>query len=211
MGKKMAEHLRILILDDHTTFAQSLGQLVQQQQIAQAEVVASVPAALAFLAHTTPDLVLVDITLKQRFEGLDFIKQLHEKWPQLKAACLTMHHNPLVCAHAYGAGAWGYFTKTAPLAETFEGIKTLLQATEPLQIPDLKAFLPHFTPREQEILTHLATGASNKELARSLCMAEETAKVHMKTLLRKLNLKNRTQVAIFAYENGFWPKEKIVN
>jgi len=202
----MGEHLRILILDDHTTFAESLGQLMQHHRIAQADVAASVPAALAFLAHTTPDLILVDITLKQRFEGLGFIKQLHKKWPLLKTACLTMHHNPHMCAHAYAVGAWGYFTKTAPLAETFEGIKQLLQAPAPLQAPDLKAALPHFTPREQEILAHLAIGASNKELARTLSMAEETAKVHMKTLLRKLGLKNRTQVAIFAYENGFWPQ-----
>lgn len=202
----MAHQPSILIVDDHETFAQSLAAQIGQQGLAQAYVAVSVPAALAFLGRTTPDLVLVDITLQERLEGLAFIRQLRQQWPAVKAVCLTMHQSSLFCEQAYDAGAWGYLCKTAPLAETFSGIRSALAAENPLPAPMLQNNQKyHFTPREKEILAHLATGASNKELAKTLDMAEETAKVHMKTLLRKLGAQNRTQVAIFAYENGFWP------
>ena len=195
----------IMILDDHAAFGQSFGQLLQHENFAKYEAVSSVPAALALLARTKPSLAIIDITLKQRFEGLDFLMQMTREWPHIKTMCLTKHANKMVCEQAFAAGTWGYFTKTAPVQETLEGIRHVLGAAKPLPQPSFKGQKPHFTPREQEILALLATGASNKELARSLSMAEETAKVHMKTLLRKLGVSNRTQVAIYAYENGFWP------
>lgn len=194
-----------LIIDDHATFGESFASLLKQQGIAMAEPVTSIPAALAYLAKQLPQILIIDITLQHRYEGLEFLSQIKSKWPKVKVICLTKHNNQLVCTQAYEAGAWAYFTKTAPLQETLSGISAVLSAESPLLAPSFKGHKYHFTPREREILAQLATGASNKELARALDMAEETAKVHMKTLLRKLGVRNRTQVAIFAYENGFWP------
>ena len=198
---------KILIVDDHAAFGESFAAVLSERQIGQAKAVTSVPAALAYLAKETPHIAIIDISLSHKYEGLEFIRQLKSKWPQVKPICLTRHNNNLVCEQAYDAGVWAYFTKTAPLEETLEGIQQVQQATAPSTQPKLKATKYHFTPRECEILAYLATGASNKEIARSLEMAEETAKVHMKALLRKLDFKNRTQVAIFAYENGYWPDD----
>ena len=194
---------KVLIVDDHATFGQSLGELLSQHQIAEAFVVTSVPAALAFLGQQMPDVLLLDITLHTRFEGLDFLSKLTKKWPSLKVACLTMHNSQVICEKAYSLGAWAFFTKIMPLSATLEGIQALLNSDELLPEPKFKEAPQRFTPREKQILAHLAKGASNKEIAKKLSMAEETAKVHMKALLRKLDVQNRTQVAIYAYENGF--------
>ena len=197
----------VLIVDDHATFGESFATLLTQEGLASVEAVTSIPAALAYLAHQKPDLMVIDITLQHRYEGLEFLGQVTSKWPTVKPVCLTKHNNELVCNQAYKAGAWGYFSKTAPISETLAGLRQVLREGTPLPKPSFKGHKHHFTPRECEILAQLATGASNKELAQALDMAEETAKVHMKTLLRKLGVRNRTQVAIFAYENGFWPSQ----
>lgn len=201
----MGSRSTVLIVDDHATFGESFKSLLIQKEGMLAEAVTSIPAALAYLTQHEPHLLVMDITLQQRYEGLEFLAMVQTKWPKVKTVCLTKHNNALVCQQAYEAGASGYFTKTMPIEQTLLGMRQVLSAAEPLPQPSFKGHKHHFTPREREILAHLATGASNKELALALDMAEETAKVHMKTLLRKLGVNNRTQVAIFAYENGFWP------
>jgi two-component system nitrate/nitrite response regulator NarL len=219
--------IRLLLVDDHTLFRRGLKALLAQDgRFEVAGEAADAGEAQRRAAELQPDVILLDIHLPG-VTGIDAIAALAQAAPAARVLMLTVSEDAQDLAAALRAGARGYLLKTADgdqlasaivrsvqgestispemsgkLADAFRaqgaaGAAEKGSAGEPA--PDAIAAL---SPREREILALIARGASNKEIARTLDIAETTVKIHVQHILRKLNLSSRVQAAVLATERG---------
>ena len=218
MSEPTAMRIRILVVDDHTLFRRGLTALLQTQ--AHFQVVgeaADAGQAQRRAAELQPDVILLDHHLPGVL-GTDALQGLREAAPQARVLMLTVSEDAQTLADALRRGASGYLLKTVDsdvLASAIEaavrGQSTispemtgkLVSAYQALQ-GDGAAPVPEpdpaqsLSPRERQILAEIARGASNKEIARTLGIAETTVKIHVQHILRKLKLASRVQAAVFA-------------
>ena len=207
--------LRLLLVDDHTLFRRGLKALLQAEP--GFEVVGEAGdagEAQRRAAELQPDIVLLDHHLPG-VHGVDAIAGLREAAPQARVLMLTVSEDAETLGLALQRGAAGYLLKTVDSDVLIEAIRRahrgestlspemtgkLAAAFQTLQpaTPAPADPLAGLSPREQEILAHIARGASNKEIARALDIAETTVKIHVQHILRKLNLSSRVQAAVFA-------------
>lgn len=218
----MSPPIRILVVDDHTLFRRGLTALLTAQP--RFDVVGEAGdagEAHRRAAELQPDVILLDHHLPG-VEGVDAIQGLREVAPRARILMLTVSEDGATLARALQRGASGYLLKTVDsdvLASAIEramlGESTispemtgkLVSAFQALQaVPEAGADAAAppadpanlLSPREQQILAEIALGASNKEIARTLGIAETTVKIHVQHILRKLNLSSRVQAAVYA-------------
>jgi len=212
--------IRLLVVDDHTLFRRGLIALLSLHE--RLEVVGEAGdagEAQRRAAELQPDVVLLDNHLPG-VRGVDALPGLKEAAPQARVVMLTVSEDEADLAAALRQGAHGYLLKTmdsdallaalercvagesvispdmtAKLVSAFQSSNAAVAATAPVTDP-----LDSLSPRERETLRELSRGASNKEIARSLDIAETTVKIHVQHILRKLNLSSRVQAAVFASE-----------
>lgn len=213
--------IRILVVDDHTLFRRGLTALLQRDP--QFEIVGD--AGDAGLAQRRaqelqPDLILLDNHLPG-VNGVDALPALREAAPGARIVMLTVSEDERDLSAALRAGACGYLLKTiegdalsAALRRVMQGHSVVAeQLTGKLvaalrQGPAAAAAVPDadplaaLSPREREILVAIGRGASNKEVARDLAIAESTVKIHVQHLLRKLGVASRVQLAVIASSQG---------
>lgn len=216
--------LRLLVVDDHTLFRRGLIALLQAD--ARFSVVAEAGdagEAQRLAAQHRPDVVLLDNHLPG-VKGVDAIAGLREVAPQTRVLMLTVSEDEADLAQALRGGAAGYLLKTADievlaqailraqagqatispemtakLVSAFQALPSGVPAAEPPPQPPAPADpIDTLSPREREILECIAQGASNKEIARTLAIAEPTVKIHVQHILRKLGLSSRVQAAVYA-------------
>jgi two-component system, NarL family, nitrate/nitrite response regulator NarL len=214
--------VRLLVVDDHTLFRRGITALLQADP--RFEVVAEAcdaSEALRRAADAQPDVILLDNHLPG-VKGVDALNGLKEVAPTTHILMLTVSEDAQDLAQALRGGACGYLLKTADsdaLADAIlraqaghatispEMTPKLAAAFAPPPVPatGLPASAPApasaletLSPREREILQCIAQGASNKEIARDLGIAEPTVKIHVQHILRKLNLNSRVQAAVYA-------------
>ena len=214
--------VNILVVDDHTLFRRGLTALLSTQ--AMFKVVGEAGdagEAQRRAAELQPDVILLDNHLPG-VNGVDALKGLREAAPKARVLMLTVSEDAQTLTTALQRGASGYLLKTVDsdvLAEAIhramQGQSTispemtgkLVTAYQALQGPGSaeapvlavsKDPVQLLSPRERQILTEIARGASNKEIARTLDIAEATVKIHVQHILRKLNLSSRVQAAVFA-------------
>jgi two-component system nitrate/nitrite response regulator NarL len=217
---RSAGAIRVLVVDDHTLFRRGLIALLRAD--ARFEVVAEAAdagEAQRHAAQTQPDIVLLDIHLPG-VKGVDALPGLREVAPQVRVLMLTVSEDEHDLAAALRGGAQGYLLKTVDsdvLASAIvramagesvvspEMTSKLVSAFQAMNsepaaaAADKAGVLPSpLSPREEEILAHIARGASNKEIARALDIAETTVKIHVQHILRKLGLSSRVQAAVYA-------------
>ncbi len=212
--------LRILVVDDHTLFRRGLTALLQAQpQFSVVGEAGDAGQALRRAAELQPDIILLDNHLPG-VNGVDALQGLREAAPQARVLMLTVSEDAETLALALQRGASGYLLKTVDSDGLAEAIwcahrgqasvspemtgklVTAFRALHggpgaPLPQPDPDP-IHSLSPREREILSHIARGASNKEIARALLIAETTVKIHVQHILRKLNLGSRVQAAVYA-------------
>jgi len=213
----MTGTIRILLIDDHTLFRSGLKALLLRQE--DFSVIGEAADGLegvkqAELLH--PDVVLLDLDMPV-MNGRDALAQLLSSQPQLAVLILTVSEDGEDLTECMRAGARGYLLKNidadfllASIRRAVDGDSVLSPEMTAKLVARLRAPLPStehseadsLTPRERETLVWLARGASNKEVARGLDLAESTIKVHVQNILRKLNLHSRVQAAVYAVENG---------
>ena len=211
--------IRVLVVDDHTLFRRGLIALLAGD--ARFQVVAEAgDANEAHLraAETLPDVVLLDKHMPG-VNGVDALAGFKEVAPQAKILMLTVSEDQQDLADALRGGACGYLLKTVDsemLASAIERSMAGESVISPemtsklvsafLAAPGIAASPPpdvdtdpiqSLSPRECEILALIAKGASNKEVARDLGIAEATVKIHVQHILRKLNLTSRLQAAVY--------------
>lgn len=202
--------MKIIIIDDDPLVTMSLKTIVQAQHI---EVLATgnsgQEAFKLYQAHH-PDIVLMDIRMAHG-NGLEASQQILQIDPQAKILFLTTFLDDEYIVKAMHLGVKGYILK-----QNFESIVSALEAvyngqhvfnTEIMEkIPDLlqkekKLSLTNLTTKEAQILTLVAQGLNNKEIAAKLYLSEGTVRNYLSTLLNKLDLRDRTQLAIYYYRN----------
>ncbi len=213
--------IRILVVDDHTLFRRGLTALLARD--AQFRVVgdaADAGEAQRRAAELQPDLILLDNHLPG-VNGVDALPALREAAPRARVLMLTVSEDEHDLAAALRGGACGYLLKTiegdalaaairramrgdSVIAEEMTGkLVAAFQAAASPQSPAAPADpIAALSPREQQILREIARGASNKEIARTLDIAETTVKIHVQHILRKLDLSSRVQAAVLASARG---------
>lgn len=213
--------IRILIVDDHTLFRSGIKLLLQRQE--GFEVIGEAGDGLegAKLAQRLrPDVVLLDRHMPGT-SGLEAIPLLREGVPQSRIVMLTVSEDAEDMLEAMRAGAQGYLLKNidtdflldsirrAAAGESVMSAQMAGKLAEAMRSPGKPAAADaeKLTPREREIIALLARGASNKEIARTLTLAESTVKIHVQGILRKLNLASRVQAAVYAVEHGLAPEK----
>jgi two-component system nitrate/nitrite response regulator NarL len=168
---------------------------------------------LAFSAGETdaaPDLVISGQPVTEEAD----LRALREVFPTARIVVLADDLSVDVLRAAMGGGADGFLIKTVSPEALIQSLQLIMLGEKVFptnlaaMLLDMNAISPQhsvrgLSPREQEILQALVTGASNKMIANKLGITEATVKVHLKTLLRKIDVNNRTQAAIWAINNGF--------
>lgn len=214
--------MRVLLVDDHTLLRMALGELLAQEgyEVGHA---ANAEEALDLVAETPPDLVLLDLRMPGG-GGLEALKRIRVLHADLPVVMLTSSDEERDLFQALQAGANGYLVKDAEPEELLQGLRKVLDGhtavasrlTDTLVSmmtaggrsgsPDTAAAPPDpfgmLTPREREILMHVAKAESNKVIARELGVSDGTVKLHIKAILRKLGVKSRVEAAVKAVELG---------
>lgn len=212
--------IRILVVDDHTLFRRGLLALLgRDPAFTVVGDAGDAGEAQRRAAELQPDVVLLDNHMPG-VRGIDAISALREAAPAARIIVLTVSEDEEDLARALNAGAAGYLLKTVESEELGNSIRRALTG-EAVVSPEMTHKLVNalrsasgaaapgapvreeaLSPREREILREIAGGASNKEIARTLGIAETTVKVHVQHILRKLNLSSRVQAAVYAVEQG---------
>ena len=218
--------IRILVVDDHTLFRRGLTALLQRDP--RFEVVGDAGDAGEAQRRAEalrPDLILLDNHLPG-VNGVDALPALIEAVPGVRVLMLTVSEDERDLAAALRGGACGYLLKTiegdalsvairramngdSVVAEEMTGklVAAYRDAAAPQAVPAPEPAAPAsrldaLSPREQEILRGIARGQGNKEIARSLGIAETTVKIHVQHILRKLEVSSRVHAAVMAAEHG---------
>jgi DNA-binding NarL/FixJ family response regulator len=168
------------------------------------------------LAALAPDLVLMDVELPDA-SGIDTTRRLRAALPGLRVVMLTAFADPDLLFAAMQAGAVGYLLKHTAVAELIATLRRIV-AGEHVLTPDLAsralrefrardaptrpACLALLSTREEEVLKLLATGETNRQIARRLFVSEETIKSHVAAIFRKLEVSDRTRAAVLAVRAG---------
>lgn len=210
--------IRILVVDDHTLFRRGLMALLARDATLQVVGDAGDAGQAQRLAERLrPDLILLDNHLPG-INGVDALPALLAAVPETRIVMLTVSEDDADLAAALRGGACAYLLKTiegdalsAAIHRVMRGESVIaeemtgkLVAAFRGQPPDAAPSSPlaQLSSRETEILRIVARGASNKEVARELGIAESTVKIHVQHLLRKLDVSSRVQLAVIANEQG---------
>ena len=207
-----AEPQRILIVDDHPLFRKGVIQLIQAAP--EFHFVGEAPSGREGiqLAHRLqPDMILLDLNMKD-MNGVEVLKKLKDDGLDARIIMLTVSDQAEDLMAALQAGADGYLLKDMEpedlmqqLVEAAHGKITISESLTQLLVASLREKSrpvslaeAALTEQESRILDHLIDGKSNKLIARDMGIAEGTVKVHVKHLLKKLNLRSRVEAAVWA-------------
>jgi DNA-binding NarL/FixJ family response regulator len=204
MGK-----LRVLLADDHPLVIAGIrGHLEADGGIEVVGEAHSGAQVLPLVAHTSPDLVLLDLRLPE-VDGLTVIERLKARHPDLKVAVLSAVADATEIGRAIERGACAYILKSIDAADLAPAVRQAvsgaffcvggLVAEEPVRQADAAGL----SSRELEILQGVAQGLSNRAIAKDLWLSDQTVKFHLHNIYRKLGVRNRTEAAKYAFEHGF--------
>ncbi len=212
--------LRVLLVDDHILFRKGLASLLSSQP--DFVVVGEAGDGLEGLEKTKalkPDLVLMDVTMP-RCAGPEATRLITREMPDMQIVMLSVSDDDQDLFAAIRAGAIGYLLKSIKPDELFARLRGIAQGEAPINRMMAAKILREFahspaqpevrpvnwpqeiTEREREVLQCVAKGMSNREIGESLNIAENTVKNHVRSILDKLHLANRAQMAAYAVQTG---------
>jgi two-component system nitrate/nitrite response regulator NarL len=212
----MDSAIRVLLVDDHTLFRSGIKALLQRQP--GFEVVGEAGDGLEGVKRAKslkPDVVLLDLHMPGT-SGREALQLIVEEAPGAHVIMLTVSEDAEDLLDCLRAGAQGYLLKNINAEFLLHAVSCAAEG-EAVMSPQMTAKLMQnvragskpqpaadhdkLSPREREILTFLARGASNKDIARALELAESTVKIHIQGILKKLGISSRVQAAVYAVEH----------
>ncbi|WNV82930.1 response regulator transcription factor [Umezawaea sp. Da 62-37] len=202
--------LKVLLVDDHVLMRAGLSALLEGESALQVVGEAGDgPTALRLCAELRPDVVLMDLRLKDEMDGVATMEAMLEAMPGVSVVILTSYGTRPDVLRAMAAGARGYVLKAGPPEDLFRAIRTaagggigLAPEAAEFLVSEVAAPRPTLSGREVEVVAHLARGLSNREISRALVLSEATVKTHLVRIYRKLDADNRTTAIVEAARRG---------
>jgi DNA-binding NarL/FixJ family response regulator len=211
--------VRVLLVDDDALMREGLKAVLSSDE--EIDIVGEASDGRAAVSSTRalrPDVVLMDVRMPD-LDGISATREILAISPDVKVAVLTTFEQDDYIFGALSAGASGFLLKRTKPEELIAAIHTIADgdsllspsvtrrviermAAQPVGDPGAAALLDRLTPRERQVLELIARGLSNAEIASAFVIEESTVKTHVKRILMKLDLRDRAQAAIFAYESG---------
>jgi DNA-binding NarL/FixJ family response regulator len=210
--------IHVLVVDDQALVREGLMTLLEAAAgITPVAAAADGEEAVALAARHRPEVVLMDLRMP-RLDGVEATRRIREAQPDTEVVVLTTHADEDSILDALRAGARGYLTKDAGIAEISRAVHAaaahqtlldpvvhsrLIEAAGAARRPAPPASLPdELTPREAEVLSLIARGLSNGEIAKALVVSEATVKSHVNHLFAKIGARDRAQAVHYAYTHG---------
>jgi DNA-binding NarL/FixJ family response regulator len=221
------QKVKTIIADDHALFITGIQSLLKGSPEWEFEIVATAQDGdelISTLRKVQAELLLLDLNMPNR-DGLEVLSTIRKAYPQLRIITLTMYDDPKIVKSAFKAGADGYVLKTTNQEELLtaindvmeghrffgEGVKLhdleMMNGTKPKKVESTQYednFIRKYnlTKRELEILKLIGRAMSNKEIAQTLYISDQTVSVHRKNIMRKLGVSNTAGLMRIAYDNA---------
>ncbi len=210
--------MRVMLIDDHALFREGLQGLLERRGIGVVATAGTGQDGLRQVSEVLPDVILLDMRMPD-MSGLEVLRALRKSGATMPIVMLTTSDDERDLVEALRSGAQGYLLKDIDPEELVSVLSDIV-AGETIVAPELMGVLAKvvqvgdaeeqhvvspfasLTPRESEILRHLAEGQSNKVIARHLGISDGTVKLHVKAILRKLEVHSRVEAAVIAVERG---------
>lgn len=217
-----SSQIKVLIVDDHTVVRQGVRAFLETQpDIVVVDEAASGSEAIQSCAEHTPDVVLMDLIMPE-MNGVEATQRIKQEHPQIQVIILTSFLEDEHILPALRSGALSYLLKDVSADELSKAIRKAAQREAVLHpqvtglmvqalhnsSPESANPLADLSEREEEVLRLIANGLSNADIAQRLVISEKTVKSHVSSILSKLNLTDRTQVAVYAWRTGVMQSDK---
>ncbi len=204
---KETEKIRVLCVDDHPIVRDGIAAIISlQPDMILAGAAGTGGEALERFVKLRPDVTLVDLQLPD-MSGFDVIKKIRDKFPNARIIVLSSHEGDVDIQRALEAGAQGYVAKGIVRGELFETIRSVHAGKRRIPAALAQKLAEHMadeaiSPRELDVLSLMAAGKRNKEIASELSIAEDTVKMHVRNILSKLQVNDRTEAVTIALRRG---------
>ena len=223
MSKIPAGLIKVLIADEHEIIRLGLVAMLEVPGIAVVGTASTGSAVLTMAKKLKPSVVLLDVLISDT-DAFELAEKISQKLPATKVIMLSLSDNPTYMARAAVVGVSGYLLQDICRSDLIDAICKVAAGTTPkpaamlpagskakstyrtiqATLQDRTANSKHnLTPREQQVLRHLALGLSNNETAQSLEITVETVKEYVQNLFKKIHVNHRTQAAVWALSHGF--------
>lgn len=201
--------MKIIIVDDDPLVRQSLQLLLSREPDMEVTGTASDgEEAIQCCTQSLPDIVLMDIRMPG-MDGIQATRQIKLKWPQVRIMMLTTFKDEQSIRSALLAGAEGYLLKSTKVSGMTEQLRALVSGSSVLDSDVLKQLMPQpkeeldgLTPRERDIVELVVQGYTNREIAEQLFLSDGTVRNTLSIILDKLELRDRTQLAIYYWKRS---------
>lgn len=209
--------ITVLLVDDHEVVRQGVKTYLDlQDDISVVAEAGSGEAGVAAVAEHAPDVVLIDLMMPGGIDGVEATRQIKQANPRTQVIVLTSYHQDEHIFPAIRAGALSYLLKSVKAPELADAIRKaaageavlhsqvasrLVKEVHGSRLAEINPF-SELTERELEILKLLAQGVSNDEIAEQLHVTVKTVRSHTSNILSKLHLQDRTQAAVYAWQQG---------
>ncbi len=205
--------IRVVIAEDHTLIREALVRMLEESKkidvVGQA---ATGAEAIAMVARHRPDVLLLDVTMPEK-DGIQALAELSAVDVPTRTIMLTMHEDEAHGVRAIRAGAAGYVKKSANIDELLDAIDRINRG-EQVVPAEIEAALARkrsehpaqiLSQREFQVMSYLAAGKTNREIAELLTISVKTVDTHRGHVLKKLRLRNNSDITRFAIQNGLMP------
>jgi len=202
--------IRVLVIDDHAILRTGIRAVLEQERdITVVGLAANADQAICRARALQPDVILLDVVMPRK-SGFEALPELHAVAPEARVIMLSMQTNPSSIRKALNAGAAGFVAKHASEADLVDAIRRVAagsryidpELASDLVVPDSAALTKALSERERDVMFLLALGYTNQEVAEQLYISVRTVDTHRAHVMRKLNLRTRAELVLYALANG---------